>query len=90
LKKTGSISEQEETEATELFPFSVFSVCSCSRFLCQALHGEKRGMPVMEQKPGRYWGVIGRQHLPLGKRGQTPEVRDQISQFPNFSFQLLS
>jgi hypothetical protein len=25
-------------------------------------------MPVMEQKPGRYWGVIGRQHLPLGKR----------------------
>jgi hypothetical protein len=30
--------------------------------------------------------VIGRQHLPLGKRGQTSEVRDQISQFPNFSF----
>ena len=25
-------------------------------------------MPVMEQKPGRYWGVIGRQHLPFGKR----------------------
>src|SRR5580658_3818439 len=25
-------------------------------------------MPVMEQKPGRYWGVIGRKHLPLGKR----------------------
>jgi len=23
---------------------------------------------VMEQKPGRYWGVIVRQHLPLGKR----------------------
>jgi hypothetical protein len=22
----------------------------------------------MEQKPGRYWGVIGRQNLPLGKR----------------------
>jgi hypothetical protein len=22
----------------------------------------------MEQKPGRYWGVIGREHLPLGKR----------------------
>jgi hypothetical protein len=21
-------------------------------------------MPVMEQKPGRYWSVIGRQHLP--------------------------
>ena len=20
----------------------------------------------MEQKPGRYWGVIGRQHLPVG------------------------
>ena len=24
--------------------------------------------PVLEQKPGRYWGVIGREHLPLGKR----------------------
>ena len=23
---------------------------------------------MMEQKPGRYWGVIGREHLPLGKR----------------------
>ena len=22
----------------------------------------------MEEKPGRYWGVIGRQKLPLGKR----------------------
>jgi hypothetical protein len=22
----------------------------------------------MEQKPGRYWGVIGRQHLPVGER----------------------
>jgi hypothetical protein len=21
---------------------------------------------VMEQKPGRFWGVIGRQHLPVG------------------------
>ena len=51
---------------------------------------KKEEMPVMEQKPGRYWGVIGRQHLPLGKRGQTLEVRDQISQFPNFSFQLAS
>ena len=51
---------------------------------------KKEDMPVLEQKPGRYWGVIGRQHLPLGKRGQTSEVRDQISQFPNFSFQLLS
>jgi hypothetical protein len=25
---------------------------------------KKEEMPVMEQKPGRYWGVIGRQHLP--------------------------
>jgi len=30
--------------------------------------GKKEEMPVMEQKPGRYWGVIGRQYLPLGKR----------------------
>jgi hypothetical protein len=29
---------------------------------------KKGKMPVMEQKPGRYWGVIGRQHLPFGKR----------------------
>ena len=25
---------------------------------------KKEEMPVMEQKPGRYWGVIGREHLP--------------------------
>jgi len=25
---------------------------------------KKEETPVMEQKPGRYWGVIGRQHLP--------------------------
>jgi hypothetical protein len=24
---------------------------------------KKEEMPVMEQKPGRYWGVIGREHL---------------------------
>jgi hypothetical protein len=29
---------------------------------------KKEEMPVMEQRPGRYWGVIGRKHLPLGKR----------------------
>jgi hypothetical protein len=29
---------------------------------------KKEEMPVMEAKPGRYWGVIGRKHLPLGKR----------------------
>ena len=29
---------------------------------------KKEEMPVLEQKPGRYWGVIGREHLPLGKR----------------------
>jgi hypothetical protein len=27
---------------------------------------KKEEMPVLEQKPGRYWGVIGRQHLPFG------------------------
>jgi hypothetical protein len=25
---------------------------------------KKEEMPVKEEKPGRYWGVIGRQHLP--------------------------
>ena len=34
---------------------------------------KKEEMPVMEQKPGRYCGVIGRQHLPLGK-GEDQEV----------------
>jgi hypothetical protein len=29
---------------------------------------KKEEMPVMEEKPGRYWGAIGREHLPLGKR----------------------
>ena len=29
---------------------------------------KKEEMPVMEQKTGRNCGVIGRQHLPLGKR----------------------
>jgi len=29
---------------------------------------KKEETPVLEQKPGRYWGVIGRKHLPLGKR----------------------
>jgi hypothetical protein len=32
---------------------------------CRATNEE---MPAMEQKPGRYWGVIGWQRLPLGKR----------------------
>jgi hypothetical protein len=27
---------------------------------------KKEQMPVMEEKPGRYWGVIGRQHCRLG------------------------
>jgi hypothetical protein len=40
---------------------------------------KKEEMPVMEEKPGRYWGVIGRQHLPLGKRGQRSEVRGRRS-----------
>jgi hypothetical protein len=35
-------------------------------------------MPVMEQKPGRYWGVIGRQRLPLGKRED--QERNDIGQ----------
>jgi hypothetical protein len=28
---------------------------------------KKEELPVMEQKPGQCWGVIGWQHLPLGK-----------------------
>ncbi|MGA2540584.1 MAG: hypothetical protein ABSG78_03360, partial [Verrucomicrobiota bacterium] len=35
-------------------------------------------MPVMEEKPGRYWGVIGRQHLPLG----TGEAREAPFMLP--------
>jgi len=45
---------------------------------------KKKEMPVMEQKPGRYWGVIGRQHLPLEERGQRSEGGSA------FSFQLFS
>jgi hypothetical protein len=29
---------------------------------------KKEEFPQMAQKPGRFWGVIGRQHLPLGRR----------------------
>jgi len=29
---------------------------------------KKEDMPDMEHKPGRFWGVIGRKNLPLGKR----------------------
>jgi len=84
--------EQEETEVTEFFIFrSLFPLCAPVQNSCvQRCMAKREEMPVMEQKPGRYWGVISREHLPLGKRGQTSEVRDQISQFPNFSFQLLS
>ena len=32
---------------------------------------KKEEMPAMEQKPGRYWGVIGRQHLPLELRAKS-------------------
>ena len=31
-------------------------------------NAQQEEMPVLEQKPSRYWGVIGRKRLPLGKR----------------------
>ena len=34
----------------------------------------------MEQKPGRYWGVIGREHLPLGKREDREGIFGQDEQ----------
>jgi hypothetical protein len=33
---------------------------------------KKEEMPELEHKPGRFWGVVGRKNLPLGKR----EVRE--------------
>jgi hypothetical protein len=39
-------------------------------------------MPVMEQKPGRYWGVIGREHLPLGKREDREVTASQAVKLP--------
>jgi hypothetical protein len=43
---------------------------------------KKEEMPVMEQKPGRYWGVIGRQHLPLGKREDREVSASQAVKLP--------
>jgi hypothetical protein len=34
----------------------------------RAAHGEKEEMPLMQQRPDCYWGVVGRQRLTLGKR----------------------
>ena len=28
---------------------------------------KKEEMPVMETKPGRFWGIVGRKNLPLGR-----------------------
>jgi hypothetical protein len=33
---------------------------------------KKEEMPELQHKPGRFWGVVGRKNLPLGKR----EVRE--------------
>jgi hypothetical protein len=30
--------------------------------------GKKENIPEMEDKPGRFWGVVGWKNLPLGKR----------------------
>ena len=46
---------------------------------------KKEEMLVMEQKPGRSWGVVGRQHLPLGKRedrevtpARSPAIKEKV------------
>jgi len=50
----------------QLFP-SPFSLCAPVQNACvQRCMAKKEEMPVMEQKPGRYWGVIGREHPPFG------------------------
>jgi len=36
----------------------------------------------MEQKPGRYWGVIGREHLPLRKREDREVSASQAVKLP--------
>jgi hypothetical protein len=48
--------EQEETEITEFFQFSVLSVCSCSKFLRPALPGEKGGNAGAGTKAGPVLG----------------------------------
>jgi hypothetical protein len=46
---------------------SGFSLCAPVQDFCvEPYMAKKEEMPVMEQKPGRYWGVIGRQHMPYG------------------------
>ncbi len=48
---------------------SLFSLCAPVQNPCvQRYMAKKEKMPVMEQDQGRYWGVIGREHLPPGKR----------------------
>jgi hypothetical protein len=38
---------------------------------------EKEETPVMEERPGGYYGVIGRQHLSLGKRQTKSRIFEQ-------------
>ncbi len=63
-----------------------WAVCLCvQRYLAK-----KEEMPVMEQKPGRYSGVIGRQNLPLGKRKQRGGFLNRRKQRQQrFSFSVL-
>jgi hypothetical protein len=44
---------------------------------------KKEKMPAMEQKPGKYWDVIGRQHLPLGKGGDRKVSASQQGRDPS-------
>ncbi len=43
---------------------------------------------MLEQEPGRYWGVIGRQHLPLGKREDREVTASQAVKLPPSRFAL--
>ena len=70
LKINKNIFEQEGAEETDIFIFR--SPCSprspVQNSCVKRYLAKKEEMPVLEEKPGRYWGVIGRQHLPLEKR----------------------
>jgi hypothetical protein len=41
---------------------------------------KKENIPEMAQKPGRFWGVVGRKNLPLGKRDEREVSAKQAMQ----------
>ena len=88
MKTNKSFFEQEETDVTEFFQFSVFSACSCSKFLRPALHGEKGGHAGNGAKAGP---VLGRDWPATPADGVTrSEVGSKRSDFPISQFHLLS